>query len=89
MLFGSYYFLLLLRLFELILRLLELFSEDGLGQRPGLHVVVVKVDRLGMQERVRVHLSLLYECLRAAAATDRILGVWGGARVQLLQVLTT
>ena len=60
LLFGSYNFLLLLRLLELVLRLFVLLPEDGLVQRPCLHIVVVKVDRLGMQERVRVHLGLLY-----------------------------
>ena len=58
--FGSYYFLLLLGLLELVLCLFVLLSEDCLVQRPCLHIVVIKVDRLGMQERVRVHLSLLY-----------------------------
>ena len=60
LLFGSYYFLLFLRLLELVLRLFVLLPEDGLVQRPCLDIVVVKVDRLGMQERVRVHLGLLY-----------------------------
>ena len=74
--FGSYYFLFLLRFLELILGLFILFPKNCLIQRPCLHIIVVKVDWLGMQERIRVHLSLLYQGLCAAASTDRVLCIW-------------
>ena len=72
---GLNLFILLLRLLHLLLGLLVLLAEDGFFEGSRLHVVVIEVDRLSMQEAVRVLLCLLNQSLSAFAAPNGALCV--------------
>ena len=73
------FLLLLLRLLQLFLGLFVLLAVDCFVQGACLHVVIIEMDRLCVQERVWVHLGLLDESLGAATPPDGVLGVRRGA----------
>lgn len=70
-------FLLLARLLELLLGLLVLIPVYRLGKGARLNVVVVEVDRLSVQETIRVHLGQLDQGLGSLAPLSLVLGVRG------------
>ena len=70
-------FLLLARLLELLFGLLVLIPVYRLGKGARLNVVVVEVDRLGVQETIRVHLGQLNQGLGSLAPLCLILSVKG------------
>ena len=63
-------------LLQFLFSLLVLVSVDCFIERTCLYMVVIKVDRLSMEEGVRVLLRFLNKSLSAFASSDRALRIW-------------